>query len=136
MLRVSWFPDESEIDILVIKLPDIHPQEIHVKYLYPILAGILIYSQTSAAPDFSLVGYAAGVTGGEGGRTVSVNNASAFKSNCQSSEKLIIQVTGKISNASTSIGSNKTIIGVGASGEITRALVLAALVIIPGSAGF
>jgi pectate lyase len=80
---------------------------------------IALGCQASGTPDFSLVGFAAGVTGGTGGRTVQVNNASSFKSNCQNSEKLIIQVTGRIDNASTSIGSNKTIIGVGTSGEIT-----------------
>ncbi|MBN2037909.1 MAG: hypothetical protein JW768_14300, partial [Chitinispirillaceae bacterium] len=70
-------------------------------------------------PDYSLVGFAAGVTGGTGGRTVQVSSASAFKSNCQSSDRLIIEVTGRISDASTSIGPNKTIIGRGTSGEIT-----------------
>ncbi|MBN1306912.1 MAG: hypothetical protein JXA18_03280 [Chitinispirillaceae bacterium] len=89
------------------------------KYFAIIITCLLISFQTSAAPDFSLVGFAAGVTGGQGGKTVSVNNASAFKSNCQSSEKCIIQVTGKINSASTSIKSNKTIIGVGSSGELT-----------------
>ena len=73
-----------------------------------------------AAPDFSLTGFAEGVTGGKGGRTVEVSSASAFKSSCRSSEKLIIRITGKISNASTDIASNKTIIGEGESAEITK----------------
>jgi pectate lyase len=80
---------------------------------------LLAVFQVNSAPDFSLVGFAAGVTGGTGGRTVQVKTASDFKSNCQSSEKLIIQVSGKIDNASVSIASNKTIIGVGSTGEIT-----------------
>ena len=71
------------------------------------------------APDFSLVGFAENVTGGTGGRVVRVRSASEFKSNCQSSEKLIIEVATKISNASTSISSNKTILGIGTSGELT-----------------
>jgi pectate lyase len=71
------------------------------------------------APDFSLVGFAEGVTGGTGGRIVQVGNASEFTHNCQSSEKLIIEVTGTISNASTSIASNKTILGVNTNGELT-----------------
>jgi pectate lyase len=84
-----------------------------------IILGIVLFSQATVKPDFSLVGFAAGVTGGTGGKTVQVNNASSFKSNCQSSEKVIIQVTGKIDNASTDVASNKTIIGMGASGELT-----------------
>jgi pectate lyase len=75
--------------------------------------------QVASAPDFSLVGFAAGVTGGTGGRTVQVKTASEFKTNCQSSEKLIIQVTGKIDNASADVASNKTILGMGTSGELT-----------------
>lgn len=90
-----------------------------MKHIGLIIAGIALCSLASGVPDFSLIGFAAGVTGGTGGKTVQVNSASAFKSNCQSSEKIIIQVTGKIDNASTSIESNKTIIGVGTSGELT-----------------
>ncbi|MBN1129503.1 MAG: hypothetical protein JXA71_10980 [Chitinispirillaceae bacterium] len=80
---------------------------------------LALCAPTFSSPDFSLIGFAAGVTGGTGGRTVQVNSASSFKTNCQSSEKLIIQVTGKIDNASVSIASNKTIIGIGTSGELT-----------------
>ncbi len=94
-------------------------REFFVRYYFTIMAYLLISFQVFAVPDFSLVGFAAGVTGGEGGKMVTANSASAFISNCQSSERLIIQVTGKIANASTSIKSNKTIIGVGASAEIT-----------------
>ena len=83
------------------------------------IAVLLVIFQAIGAPDFSLVGFAAGVTGGAGGRTVQVKTASDFKSNCESSEKLIIQVAGKIDNASVSIASNKTILGIGTSGEIT-----------------
>jgi hypothetical protein len=36
------------------------------------------------APHFSLVGFAAGVTGGTGERTVKVSTTADFKSNCQS----------------------------------------------------
>jgi pectate lyase len=90
-----------------------------MKHIGLVIIGIALCSQASGTPDFSLVGFAAGVTGGTGGQTVQVNNASAFKSNCQSSAKLIIQVTGKIDNASTSIASNKTIIGVGSTAELT-----------------
>ncbi|MBN1759679.1 MAG: hypothetical protein JW863_15230 [Chitinispirillaceae bacterium] len=75
--------------------------------------------QVFGAPDFSLAGFAEGVTGGSGGRTVRAVNASEFTSNCKSSEKLIIEIAGKISNASTSIASNKTIIGIGTAGELT-----------------
>lgn len=69
-------------------------------------------------PDYSLVGFAEGVTGGTGGRTVQTQSASQFKSYCESSERLIIEVTGRIDNTSTKIKSNKTIIGQGTSGEI------------------
>lgn len=73
----------------------------------------------SGVPDFSLVGYGAGVSGGRGGRTVRVSNASGFKSSCQSSERLVIEVSGRINNASTSISSNKTILGAGTGAELT-----------------
>lgn len=64
------------------------------------------------------MGFAEGVTGGSGGRVVKVSNASDFKSHCESSEKVIIELTGKISDASATLASNKTILGLGATSEI------------------
>lgn len=91
---------------------------------YSLFKAVLLFvlscvTRTMGAPDFSLVGFAADATGGSGGRVVQVRNASEFANHCRSSEKLIIEVTGKISSASTSIASNKTILGVGTSGEFT-----------------
>jgi pectate lyase len=76
--------------------------------------------QSFAAVDFSLVGFAGDVTGGSGGKEVTATNASDFKSYCSSSEKLIIKVSGSISGASTTISSNKTILGVGTSAELSK----------------
>lgn len=70
-------------------------------------------------PDFSLVGFAEGVTGGSGGRVVRVSTAADFKTHCESSEKVTLEISGKISNASVSIASNKTLLGVGSTAEIT-----------------
>jgi pectate lyase len=80
-----------------------------------LVGAISLYAQ----PDFSLVGFAEGVTGGSGGKTVQAKSGSEFKSYCESSEKMIIEVSGKISSASASIASNKTIVGIGSTAEIT-----------------
>jgi len=86
-----------------------------------LLCGALLSSAMSiiAAPDFSQVGFGASVTGGEGGTVVNVSSASEFKSACAGTDKKIIQLTGAISGASVSMGSNKTVIGIGSNAAIS-----------------
>ncbi|MFI9586111.1 polysaccharide lyase family 1 protein [Streptomyces sp. NPDC052236] len=66
------------------------------------------------------VGFGAGTTGGAGGATVTVSNASQFLAEVKKSEPLVIRVNGTVSLSSmTKVTSNKTIVGVGTSGRIT-----------------
>lgn len=74
----------------------------------------------SAAPDFSLVGFATqngGTTGGQGGTTVTVRNYADLKSHAETSAREVILVEGTITNGAAGgqirIKSNKTIQGVG-----------------------
>ncbi|WP_438003224.1 right-handed parallel beta-helix repeat-containing protein [Sorangium sp. So ce321] len=73
--------------------------------------------------DFGLYGYATtgdGTTGGKGGEVVSVSSLDALKTEAAKSGALIIQVTGKLSGSGddVDVASDKTIVGVGSSGEI------------------
>ncbi len=73
-----------------------------------------------AAAAAAPIGFGAGTTGGAGGSTVTVSSASAFTSAVQSSSPMVVRVNGTISLSSmTKVASNKTIVGVGASGKIT-----------------
>ncbi|MBX6769514.1 MAG: pectate lyase, partial [Actinomadura rubrobrunea] len=76
-----------------------------------------------AAAENSPVGYAAqngGTTGGEGGTTVTVTNASQFLQYAQASGPYVIRVNGTIAlSGMEDVASDKTIIGVGANGRIT-----------------
>ncbi|MEE1941266.1 right-handed parallel beta-helix repeat-containing protein [Streptomyces sp. TRM 70361] len=66
------------------------------------------------------IGFGAGTTGGAGGATVTVSNASQFAEAVQRSEPLVVQVNGTVSLSSmTKVASNKTVIGVGTAGRIT-----------------
>ncbi|HZG06947.1 MAG TPA: right-handed parallel beta-helix repeat-containing protein [Streptomyces sp.] len=66
------------------------------------------------------IGFGAGTTGGAGGSTVTVSNASQFTEAVKRTEPLVIQVNGTVNLSSmTKVTSNKTIIGVGTSGRIT-----------------
>jgi pectate lyase len=61
-----------------------------------------------------------GTTGGAGGQTVTVSNATEFVAAVKRTEPLIIQVNGTIALSSMQkVTSNKTIVGVGTSGKIT-----------------
>ncbi|WP_051633816.1 pectate lyase family protein [Bacillus sp. UNC41MFS5] len=62
-----------------------------------------------------------GVTGGEGGRTVLVTNATDFLNYAKSTSHYVIKVSGTITLAAGmhSLQSNKTIIGVGKTAKIT-----------------
>ncbi|WP_437826123.1 pectate lyase family protein [Sorangium sp. So ce1153] len=78
---------------------------------------------SSGPVDFRLYGYATtgdGTTGGKGGEVVSVSSLDALKTEAARSGALIIQVTGKIrgSGDDVDVASDKTIVGVGSSGEI------------------
>ncbi|WP_437312882.1 pectate lyase family protein [Sorangium sp. So ce385] len=73
--------------------------------------------------DFRLYGYATtdgGTTGGKGGAVVSVSSLDALQTEAAKDEALIIQITGKISGSDdeVDVASNKTIVGVGSSGEL------------------
>jgi pectate lyase len=82
---------------------------------------------TPAPPAAGLVGFATvnalgqnGTTGGAGGQTVTVSNASQFLAAVQQAGPLIVQVNGTISlTGMNKVASDKTIIGVGTSGIIT-----------------
>lgn len=66
------------------------------------------------------IGFGAGTTGGAGGATVTVSNATQFTEAVKRTGPLVIQVNGTVSLSSmTKVTSNKTIIGVGTSGRIT-----------------
>ncbi|WP_199614037.1 pectate lyase family protein [Paenibacillus alkalitolerans] len=69
------------------------------------------------------VGFAAtgsGMTGGEGGKTVTVSTAEELIRYMQESDPYVIQVSGTISlNGIHKVTSNKTIIGLGSSAHIT-----------------
>jgi pectate lyase len=68
----------------------------------------------------SPIGFGAGTTGGAGGSTVTVTNASQFVQEVQSSGPKTIRVNGTVNLGSmTKVASNKTIVGVGTSGRIT-----------------
>jgi pectate lyase len=85
-------------------------------------AGINARHAKAATPDFSLVGYATvngTTTGGAGGPTVTVTTLSQLQSAAASSGPSIIQVSGTISGSGDiTVTSNKTIIGVGSSGQL------------------
>lgn len=66
------------------------------------------------------IGFGAGTTGGAGGSTVTVSNASAFTEAVQGSGAAIVKVDGTISlSGMTKVAGNKTIVGVGTNGKIT-----------------
>ena len=71
-----------------------------------------------AAPDFSLVGFGSGTTGGANGKTVTANTLEELIHYAESSDSLIIQVNKTISGGSdggvVNVKSNKTLIGIGA----------------------
>ncbi|MFI6348666.1 polysaccharide lyase family 1 protein [Streptomyces sp. NPDC050560] len=66
------------------------------------------------------IGFGAATTGGAGGDTVTVSDASAFEDAVQSDGPLIVQVNGTIDlDDMTKVASDKTVVGVGTSGRIT-----------------
>ena len=81
-----------------------------------LILGIALFCSTNAAAqNFSLVGYAAGTTGGKNGRTVTARTLSELTGFLQSSETLIVQVPATISGAPSGaeirVASNKTLVG-------------------------
>lgn len=68
-------------------------------------------------PDFSLVGFGVGTTGGTGGTTVTVTTYDQFAAEVAGTTKKIIKVSGTITGPGggviLDIGSNKSIIGIG-----------------------
>ncbi|WP_438021948.1 pectate lyase family protein [Sorangium sp. So ce233] len=73
--------------------------------------------------DFRLYGYATtgdGTTGGKGGEVVSVSSLDDLRTEAARPGALIIQITGKISGSGddVDVASDKTIVGVGTSGEL------------------
>lgn len=87
----------------------------------------IIVAQTQ--PDFSCVGFASlngGTTGGEGGQEVTVVNLEQFKKYVSEKDATprIIYVKGTLEGAGggeiVAIGSNKSIIGIGQSGKVSK----------------
>ncbi len=77
-------------------------------------------SEPAVAAAAAPIGFGAATTGGAGGSTVTVTNASAFKTAVQSSTTQIVRVNGTIAlTEMTKVASNKTIVGVGTAGKIT-----------------
>lgn len=82
---------------------------------------------TPGTPTTGLVGFATvnalgqnGTTGGAGGPTITVANASDFLAAIQRTDPVIIRVNGTISlSGMNRVASDKTIVGVGTSGVIT-----------------
>jgi len=68
-------------------------------------------------PDFSLVGFAEGTTGGQGGSVVTVSDYSGLKFFAENSSPYIIYINGTIEHGedggSIRVRSNKTILGLG-----------------------
>ncbi|MFJ8644743.1 polysaccharide lyase family 1 protein [Streptomyces sp. NPDC093546] len=82
----------------------------------PAAAGQDPTTAAAAAP----IGFGAGTTGGAGGATVEVSNASAFIAAVQRTDPVTVRVNGTISLSSmTKVASNKTVVGVGTAGRIT-----------------
>jgi pectate lyase len=78
-------------------------------------------SGTCAPATTGVIGWAsvsgdsvATTTGGQGGSTQQVNSASALQSAVSGSTARIVEITGNISIGELDIGSNKTIVGIGA----------------------
>lgn len=71
-------------------------------------------------PDFGLYGYGRNATGGKGGAVVSVSSLDALRAEAKKPGALIIRITGKISGSGddVDVASDKTIVGVGSSGEL------------------
>lgn len=83
----------------------------------PMCLGLVLVSAAHSYPTIATPdGYAAGTTGGQGGRVVEVSTASEFKAACESSEKLIVVVTKDLGSiGQVTPKSNKTIVGANAS---------------------
>lgn len=69
-------------------------------------------------------GYAEGVTGGKGGRVVTVRTAEEFRKNIAAVEPMVIQVEGMLRVGSAAVASNKTIRGTGKKPTIVGTLVV------------
>lgn len=89
-----------------------------------VVGGTDTSSGAAAAPVAGVlaqpVGFGANTTGGAGGETVTVSSTDAFLSAVQSSEPLIVEVDGSIAlSGMNRVASNKTIVGVGTTGQLT-----------------
>ena len=103
-----------------------------MKYIsvWILLVALAISHWTAAeTPDFSCVGFAAmngGTTGGNGGQEVTVTNLTQFKKYVSEKDitSRIIYVKGTLEGAGggeiVAIGSNKTIIGIGTGGKVSK----------------
>lgn len=87
------------------------------KYSCPLVIGLLFGPiKTSAeSPDFSLVGFGSGTTGGEGGSEVTVSSVGDLQSAAGSDGKKIIKIDKTLTGSGTiiEVSSDKTILGVG-----------------------
>ena len=76
---------------------------------------------SSNAPNFAMIGFATldgGTTGGSGGSTTTVSNATDFEAALNESVPLIVQIQGTISISTIDSKPNKTIIGLGTDATI------------------
>lgn len=84
------------------------------------VAGVLGTGSAYGAAEGSPVGYGSSTTGGSGGSTVTVSNATDLVNYAKSSSTLEIRVSGTINLSSmATVASNKTIIGADSSAKIT-----------------
>ena len=98
--------------------------------VWMLIVGLAMFSLKAAGtPDFSCVGFAAmngGTTGGQGGPEVTVTNLTQFKKYVSEKDATfrIIYVNGTLEGAGggeiVAIGSNKTIIGIGTKGKVSK----------------
>jgi pectate lyase len=82
---------------------------------------------SSSTPNFDMIGFATldgGTTGGSGGATTTVSNATALEAALNMSVPLIVQIQGNISIGTIDSKPNKTIIGLGADAGISGNLKL------------
>lgn len=91
-------------------------KSISLKYLTSLLAGLILTIPCA----FAQIGFGANTTGGAGGSTVTVTNASQFLDYISRSGSYIIRVDGTINiSGMNDVASNKTIVGVGSNGHIS-----------------
>lgn len=97
----------------------------HIPFKLVLIIPFIFTISAVSAPDFSLIGYGKGTTGGAGGKEVTISSLSALEAWAKAREKNetpeIVIISGKISGSglvTIKRGSNFTIKGKGTSGEL------------------